>query len=140
MLRPKVLGSIFVLAVLTGMVFGEQSSWAAAARQNFGSGLVVCAPPIQPVVLQNPNTITNCTQAGIQAALNTGGEINFNCGPAPVTIAISSELRLSTQTDTLLDGGGLVTLDGQGLTRILLKTGIIQFRLVRSLSHSKICG
>ena len=107
--------------VLIGLFSNEQTPQAAAAQQNFGSGLAICAAPVQPAALKSPMTITNCTQAGIQAALNTGGEINFSCGSGPVSIPISSELQLSTQTDTVLDGGGLVTLDGQGLTRILYK-------------------
>jgi hypothetical protein len=121
MLRSKVLGLFFSLVALVGLLSDGRLPPATAARLDFGSGLAVCAPPIQPVILQNPTTITNCTQAGIQAALNAGGEINFDCGSAPITIPIQTELRLSTQTDTILDGGGLITLDGQELTRILFK-------------------
>ena len=121
MAKRSTLRLFMVMFALTGLFSNEQAPLAAAAQQNFGSGLAVCAAPIQPTVLKNPTTITNCTQAGIQAALDAGGEINFSCGSAPVTIPIASELQLSIQTDTLLDGGGLVTLDGQGLTRILYK-------------------
>ncbi|MDX1435851.1 MAG: choice-of-anchor Q domain-containing protein [Anaerolineales bacterium] len=65
--------------------------------------------------------MTNCTQAGLQAALDAGGHINFSCGGGPVTIPLSSQLELSTSTSTVIDGGGLVTLDGQGITRIMHK-------------------
>ena len=121
MAKRSTLRLFVVIFALTGLFSNEQAPLAAAAQQNFGSGLAVCAAPIRPTVLKNPTTITNCTQAGIQAALDAGGEINFSCGSAPVTIPIASELQLSIQTDTVLDGGGLVTLDGQGLTRILYK-------------------
>ena len=40
----------------------------------------------------------------------------FNCGPAPHTIPLTTEKSLSI--DTQVDGGGLITLDGQDQTRI----------------------
>ncbi len=81
----------------------------------------ICTPPIQPVTLTNPTAITNCTQAGVQAALNQGGHITFNCGPNPVTIKLTAPLKASATVDTVIDGGGRVTLDGDNLTRILEK-------------------
>lgn len=89
--------------------------------QDFSSGVEVCEPPVEPVVLIDPIAITDCTPQGIQQALNAGGHIEFDCGSDPISIAIDSQLELSVTTDTVLDGGGLVTLDGQGLTRILHK-------------------
>jgi predicted outer membrane repeat protein len=86
----------------------------------FGSGVEICSPPVQPVTLVSPTTVTNCTRAGIQAALASGGHIDFDCDGA-VTIPIDTALQLSTTADTVLDGGGLVTLDGQGTSRILYK-------------------
>jgi hypothetical protein len=91
------------------------------SRDSFGSGIQICQPPIPPVELTDPTTVSDCSQAGLQAALDAGGQIDFDCGPDPVSIPISTHLELSTTTDTVLDGGGLVTLDGQGLTRILHK-------------------
>lgn len=115
---------IFLLTVLLLSLTGLTST-STQARQAapaaFGSGLGVCAAPLSALTPNNPEVVTNCTQAGLQAALNQGGQIVFNCGPAPVTIPLSSPLELSTQADTLIDGGGLVTLDGQGVTRILHK-------------------
>jgi hypothetical protein len=63
--------------------------------------------------------ITTCTGAFLQAALSAGGVVTFNCG-GPVTIPIAQTLVVS-RTVTL-DGGDAVTLDGLGLTRILLVT------------------
>jgi hypothetical protein len=93
----------------------------AADATAFGSGIEICTSSVQPVALSNPTTITQCTQARIQEALDVGGHINFDCGPAPITIPIAFALEINTTTDTVLDGGGLVTLDGQNLTRILHK-------------------
>lgn len=83
----------------------------------------VCTP-ILPVTLTDPlivgdGTAASCSQAALQTALDMGGEIRFNCGSAPTSITLSSELVVSK--DTVLDGGGLVTLDGGGATRVLKK-------------------
>jgi hypothetical protein len=57
----------------------------------------------------------NCTQAGFAAVLDQvqasgGGTLSFNCGPAPVTIVVTAYRQISTPVT--IDGGGLVTLDG----------------------------
>jgi predicted outer membrane repeat protein len=91
------------------------------AASRFASGISACQAPIAPVPLDNPTVVTDCTQAGLQAALDQGGHISFSCGSDPVTIPISSPLQTSATVDTVIDGGGLVTLDGQNSTRILEK-------------------
>lgn len=80
-----------------------------------------CAAPIDPVTLVNPTVLTTCTQAALQAVLTNGGHITFDCGPNPVTIPITSPLVTSATRDIVLDGKGLITLDGGGVTRILEK-------------------
>lgn len=57
----------------------------------------------------------NCNEAGFVSVLNavqgsSGGTVTFNCGVAPVTIAISSYKQISTTVT--IDGAGLITLDG----------------------------
>jgi parallel beta-helix repeat protein len=47
-----------------------------------------------------------------------GGKITFDCG-GDATIHLTSQVELSTTTDTTIDGGGHITLDGGGVTRIL---------------------
>jgi hypothetical protein len=118
----------WLLALAFGLVFlfsqsagaGSQSP-ATSEAGAFGSGIQICQAPVAAVPLDHPAVITTCTQAGIQQALDQGGEIAFDCGPDPLTIPIDAQLNLNPQVDTLLDGGGLVTLDGQGKTRILFK-------------------
>ncbi len=44
--------------------------------------------------------------------------ITFDCGGA-ATIAVTSQKELPKDKDTVIDGGGLITLDGGGATRIL---------------------
>lgn len=50
-----------------------------------------------------------------------GGVITFDCGPAPVTIAMQETAKLHNDRgpDTVIDGGGRVTLSGAGVRRIL---------------------
>lgn len=80
------------------------------------SGLLP-APSVQAAGIVGDGTPTSCTRDALAAALASGGEIRFNCGSAPVTIPIASTLDI--RTAATIDGGGLVTLDGQGTTRIM---------------------
>jgi hypothetical protein len=117
------IACLAVLLLLDGLAGAPRATAAGRAPRapSFGSGLEICPAPVEPVALLNPAVVTDCTQSGLQAALDAGGQITFDCGPGPVTIALSSELVLNPNVSTVLDGGGLVTLDGQSQTRILSK-------------------
>jgi len=62
-------------------------------------------------------TPESCTAAALQTAADSGGVIVFDCGASPVAIVITSEIVFTQET--VLDGGGLVTLNGGGVSRIL---------------------
>ncbi|MEU8166260.1 hypothetical protein AB0B97_07035 [Micromonospora sp. NPDC049004] len=66
-------------------------------------------------------TPASCTSAAVVKAVAAGGVITFNCGPAPVTIkmAATAKVRNANGPKIVLDGGGRVTLSGQGQRRIL---------------------
>jgi len=64
-------------------------------------------------------TAASCTFAALNAAVSKGGVVTFACGPAPVTIPVTATMNLPTGTDTVIDGGNLVTLDGQSSVRIM---------------------
>ncbi|MGA9747834.1 MAG: hypothetical protein WBQ50_10315, partial [Nocardioides sp.] len=65
-------------------------------------------------------TPDSCTSRAVVAAVAKGGVIHFDCGPAPVTIAMKRTAKvLNTSKRVVLDGGGLVTLDGRRQRRIL---------------------
>ncbi|MGC4849407.1 hypothetical protein ACLQ3F_19380 [Micromonospora sp. DT15] len=66
-------------------------------------------------------TPASCTSAAVVKAVAAGGVITFNCGPAPVTIkmAATGKVRNANGPKIVLDGGGTVTLSGQGQRRIL---------------------
>jgi len=100
----------------------------------------ICSLPTLPEVTAavevavGAGTAASCTQATLQAALDTPADqgtvrVTFNCGAAPHTIALTSQLTLErggtnnilTILDAPVDAAGapLITLDGQGNTRIL---------------------
>ncbi|WP_197025885.1 hypothetical protein [Nocardioides sp. URHA0020] len=65
-------------------------------------------------------TRASCTSAAVVRAVRRGGVITFDCGPRPVTITMRHTAKvLNTSRRVVLDGGGLVTLDGGGKRRIL---------------------
>ncbi|WP_327005525.1 hypothetical protein OHA72_62955 [Dactylosporangium sp. NBC_01737] len=63
----------------------------------------------------------SCTSEAVVSAVGAGGIITFNCGPAPVTITMKATAKIkNTQgAKIVLDGGGKVTLSGEGRRRIL---------------------
>lgn len=99
----------------------HRASRAQEAAAAPGAPPAACAAPIAPVTLVNPTVITSCTEAAVRAALAAGGHITFDCGPNPVIIPITAPLVTSATRDIVLDGKGLVTLDGGGASRIIEK-------------------
>ncbi len=88
-----------------------------------------CSVPVaaQQVDISNPDqiigdgTAASCTSQAFIAAVGRGGKIIFNCGPDPVTIQLQDTARVRNDQlpDIVIDGGGLITLDGQNRHRIL---------------------
>jgi hypothetical protein len=83
-------------------------------------------PPGQEVKTSHPDRVVGhgtpatCTSAAVIAAVRAGGIIRFDCGPGPVTIRMNATAKVrNTSARVVLDGGGLVTLSGQGRHRIL---------------------
>ena len=65
-------------------------------------------------------TPASCTSAAVVAAVRAGGIIRFSCGPNPVRITMRATAKVrNTSSRVVLDGGGLVTLNGAGRRRIL---------------------
>lgn len=63
----------------------------------------------------------SCTSAALSAALVGGGSITFRCGNAPHTIQVTTPFDI-TAPETTIDGGGLITLQGQGSQIIIHRT------------------
>ncbi|MFG3603620.1 hypothetical protein [Micromonospora chersina] len=66
-------------------------------------------------------TPASCTSEAVVKAVAAGGIITFDCGPAPVTIRMKATAKVvnSHGPRIVLDGGGKVTLSGDGQRRIL---------------------
>jgi predicted outer membrane repeat protein len=90
---PRLLASTLIAAGLVGL-----PARPAQAAGTVGSG-----------------TAASCTETALETALAGGGTITFNCG-GPATIVFTSEKQILA--DTVIDGGGLITLSGNGLTRL----------------------
>ncbi|MDX8028868.1 hypothetical protein SK803_01540 [Lentzea sp. BCCO 10_0856] len=59
----------------------------------------------------------SCTSQAVVDALAAGGVITFDCGPNPFTIPMAATAKVRAKT--VLDGGGRITLSGQGQRRVL---------------------
>ena len=70
-----------------------------------------------PTATVGDGSPASCTEAALQQAATGGGTIVFNCGSTPATITVTSQIMFTKET--VLDGGGLVTLSGGGASRIL---------------------
>ena len=70
-----------------------------------------------PDAVVGDGTPASCTAAALQAAADGGGVIVFDCGADPVTIEVAAQIVFTQES--VLDGGGTVTLSGGGASRIL---------------------
>jgi predicted outer membrane repeat protein len=78
------------------------------------------APRIHADHVVGHGTPASCTSQAVVQAVAAGGVIAFSCGPRPVTIVMTATAKVrNTSAKVVLDGGGLVTLSGGGLRRIL---------------------
>ena len=73
----------------------------------------------KPASVIGTGTADSCTFSALNTAVTKGGVITFNCGTAPVTIAITATMKLPTTKDTVIDGGNKITLDGGHAVQIL---------------------
>jgi hypothetical protein len=74
-----------------------------------------------PEQVVGDGTPESCTSDAVVAAVAAGGVIVFDCGPDPVTITMTETAKVFNDTgpEIVIDGGGLVTLSGDGRRRIL---------------------
>jgi predicted outer membrane repeat protein len=77
--------------------------------------LPVPAPALAATTVVGNGTAASCTATALAAAAKAGGTISFNCGSAPVTIAVSATIKIQ-RVDVTIDGGNKITL--QGSTRL----------------------
>jgi hypothetical protein len=73
-----------------------------------------------PTWVIGDGTPAGCTSEKFVAAVAAGGLIRFNCGPEPVTIVVRETAKVRNRSPrVVIDGGGKVTLSGEGKRRIL---------------------
>ena len=75
----------------------------------------------EPDQIIGDGTPESCTAQAFIAAVAKGGKIVFNCGSEPITIKLEKTAKVfnDASESVVIDGGGLVTLSGEGKTRIL---------------------
>ena len=98
---------------------------ATAAGRTCGG----CAIPSEAMAVDTSNpdhvvgtgTPESCTSQAFVQAVAQGGIITFDCGPDPLTITLTATAKIFNNTgpEIVIDGGGLVTLSGNGERRIL---------------------
>jgi hypothetical protein len=121
-----------LLAALTVAAAGAAAvvpaAGAATALPRYGNpnGHVPIPPAARAVSTSHPNhvigtgTPASCTSAAVVRAVAKGGVIVFHCGPRPVTIKMRATAKVvNTSHYVVIDGGGLVTLNGLGKREIL---------------------
>ena len=104
-----------------GFEAGVQLDWSDLAA--------ACAVPpdanledvSSPTTVIGDGTPASCTSAAFVSAVAQGGIITFDCGPDPVTIELDQTAKVFNDTgpEIVIDGGGLITLSGGGVRRIL---------------------
>lgn len=101
-----------------GFEIGSTAGWSQSQPAT-----ETCARPIDLADVSSPTAIVgngtpaSCTETAFRNAVAGGGVVVFDCGAAPHTIALTQPTEIVS--DTVIDGGDLITLDGQGITRIL---------------------
>jgi hypothetical protein len=111
-------------ATSTGGTTGSGGGTGQAGNPNGSCSAGVPASG-QPADVSNPTSVigtgtaASCTFSALNTAVSNGGVITFNCGSAPVAIAITTTMNLPTNKNTVIDGGNRVTLDGGHAVQIL---------------------
>jgi len=73
-----------------------------------------------PDIVIGRGTPASCTSAAVVDAVARGGVITFDCGSDPISIPMTATAKIvNTSPAVVIDGGGLVTLDGLDQRRIL---------------------
>ncbi len=110
----KLAGLPMLVATAAGAGCGGGAG--TGGRRGTPPPSATCEVPASPADTSSPTTIVgdgtsaSCTEAAFRSAVAGGGIVTFNCGAAPVTISVTSEVPVGK--DTTIDGAGQVTLAG----------------------------
>lgn len=130
----------FEVVVPSGPVPGEDAG-VPTGGEPFECGLRPAVPYPAPEDLGairfiGDGTRASCTEAAVQQALDGGGYLRFRCGPGLIEITSSAPLRI-TQTGTVVDGEGRVTVTGAGTSRLFETTPTAAVAVLRNLALSR---
>jgi hypothetical protein len=125
--RPRRVSlPIACFCLLVGGACVVPSAHSMPRRSAPGVDSVSVPVAARPVDTSHPSrvvgrgTAASCSSAAMLAAVRAGGIIRFSCGREPVTIGMSATAKvMNTSAQVVIDGGGLVTLSGEGRRRIL---------------------
>jgi hypothetical protein len=105
----------------TGGTIGAGGAAGGHSGRSCSTGLPANGHPADtstPTTVVGSGTASSCTFSALSAAVAKGGVVTFDCGTAPVTIAVTATLNLPTDKNTVIDGGNKVTLDGGNAVQI----------------------
>ena len=116
--RSAVASSLAVLAMVLAAACVPAGNPDGTATVPVEAQAVNTSSPTRVIGTGTP---ASCTSAAVVNAVALGGIITFNCGPDPITIPMTQTAKVVNNTgpEIVLDGGGKVTLSGQGQRRIL---------------------
>ncbi len=119
-----VRGANLVIVVLAASACGDDSGGNPDASPvgDVGTPVALCTAPAlrdvsTPTTVVGDGSAASCTAAAFTAAAAAGGVVVFDCGAAPVTITLTAPAMVTAET--VIDGGGLVTLSGGNTSRVL---------------------
>ena len=97
------------------------------------------ALPAHAAGVVGTGTPASCTYAALTAAMAGGGAVTFDCGAAPHTIVLAGHLSLNQNTS--VDGGGLITLDGNQARRHFYMNTAVNLTLTGlTLTRGRVAG
>ncbi len=111
------LAVLLVLVTACGDDSGDDAPGGDASIPEATCDRPMLVDTSSPTATVGDGSPASCTAAALQAAAMGGGTIVFDCGSAPTTITVTSVITFAKET--VLDGGGLVTLSGNNASRIL---------------------
>ncbi len=87
-----------------------------------GATLMALLPATPPVAraagVVGSGSPASCTAGAFATALEGGGSITFNCGPAPHSITLLETSIIAAGESVRIDGGGLITISGGNAVRV----------------------
>jgi hypothetical protein len=116
--RAAVASSLVVLAMLLVAACVPAGNPDGTATVPVEAQAVNTSSPTRVIGTGTP---ASCTSAAVVNAVALGGTITFDCGPDPIVIPMDQTAKVVNNTgpEIVIDGGGTVTLSGQGQRRIL---------------------